>query len=188
MGIIDNEYSEIRNRIFSLLDESGISQKEFAEILQVSPTTITDWKKGKSNSFLRKLEAVSKVLHTTPTWLFSGAGPKHLSDDTCEELIRQKQAKYQEYELELKEHREEPLDLVAESLRNFLIRSGFTESDFERIGCGQAPSAEKAEILARIFGITTPDLATKFASLSSDSQKEVLAFIEFKLSQEKDKE
>ena len=51
MEELDKEYEVIKNRIFALLDEKGISQKEFAKMLGVSSQTVTDWKKGKSRSY-----------------------------------------------------------------------------------------------------------------------------------------
>lgn len=64
--------NEILDRIFALLKERGVSQKEFAEMLQVRPQTITDWRKGKSNSFMKKLGRIAAALNTTAIWLFSG--------------------------------------------------------------------------------------------------------------------
>lgn len=40
---------KVLERIFNLLAESNISQKEFALMLHMSPQTISDWKKRYSN-------------------------------------------------------------------------------------------------------------------------------------------
>lgn len=76
-----NEYDAIRDRIFQLLDEQKISQKEFAKMIQVSPQTITDWKKGKSQSFASIIGRIAEALGTTPVWLFVGTGDKRVSWD-----------------------------------------------------------------------------------------------------------
>lgn len=76
-----NEYDAMRDRIFQLLDEQKISQKEFAKMIQVSPQTITDWKKRKSQSFASMTGRIAEVLSTTPIWLFSGTGNKKVSWD-----------------------------------------------------------------------------------------------------------
>ncbi|MGO5022067.1 helix-turn-helix domain-containing protein [Lawsonibacter sp. LCP25S3_G6] len=76
-----NEYIAIRNRIFQLLDEQKISQKEFAKMIRVSPQTITDWKKGKSQSFSSMLGTIAKALGTSPVWIFAGTGDKEVSWD-----------------------------------------------------------------------------------------------------------
>lgn len=75
-----NSHDDIRDRIFELLKESNISQKDFADMLNISSQTVTDWKKGKSNSFSGKLGPISDILHTTPIWLFSGEGEKYVLD------------------------------------------------------------------------------------------------------------
>lgn len=82
-------YDEVRNRIFDLLGERGMSQKDLANKLNVSSQTITDWKKGKSNSFLRNLEQIACALQTTHSWLFSGLGEKDFSDEQRRELEKQ---------------------------------------------------------------------------------------------------
>ena len=76
-----NEYIAIRNRIFQLLHEQKISQKEFAKMIRVSPQTITDWKKGKSQSFSSMLGTIAKALGTSPVWIFAGTGDKEVSWD-----------------------------------------------------------------------------------------------------------
>lgn len=75
---LDMEYDSIRDRIFVLLKERKLTQKELAEKLNVSPQTITDWKKKKSNSFMGMLGKLSHSLQTTPTWLYSGTGQKYM--------------------------------------------------------------------------------------------------------------
>lgn len=82
-------YDETRKRIFDLLDERGMSQKDLANKLNVSSQTITDWKKGKSNSFLRDLNQIACALQTTHNWLFSGLGEKDFSDEQRKELEKQ---------------------------------------------------------------------------------------------------
>lgn len=81
MVISDNAsaYDAARDRLFSLLKEKGLSQKDFAEMLQISPQTVTDWKKGKSRSFTLQIGQICNLLETTPTWILFGAGRKYIS-------------------------------------------------------------------------------------------------------------
>ena len=51
----DMSYDSVRERIFVLLKEQKLTQKELAERLEISPQTVTDWKKKKSNSFMEML-------------------------------------------------------------------------------------------------------------------------------------
>lgn len=73
---LDNKYDAFCGRLFSLLKEKQITQKEFAKKLDVSPQTVTDWKKGKSHSFLDYTEAIVKILGTTSDWLLLGHDPR----------------------------------------------------------------------------------------------------------------
>ena len=75
----DMEYDSMRDRIFVLLKEQKLTQKELAEKLNVSPQTITDWKKKKSNSFMGMLGKLSSALQTTPAWLYAGTGQKYMT-------------------------------------------------------------------------------------------------------------
>lgn len=83
------EYDAVRKRIFELLRENKITQKEFAEKLQLPPQTITDWKKGKSNSFSGQYGRIAPILHTTTGWLAFGIGRKYIPDESREEILQQ---------------------------------------------------------------------------------------------------
>lgn len=80
----EEEWNAIRDRIFQLLESEPISQKEFAKIVEVSPQTITDWKKGKSRSYMQKLPIIAYALRSTTEWLFLGRGPKSQLEKTRE--------------------------------------------------------------------------------------------------------
>lgn len=84
-----NSEKEISERIFSLLKEQKVTQKEFAEMLGLSPQAISDWKKGINTSFTKYLNLISEVLHTTPRWLFTGDGIKYVPDEHRLEILNQ---------------------------------------------------------------------------------------------------
>lgn len=79
----------ISERIFMLLKEQKITQKEFAGMLGLSPQAISDWKKGINTSFTKYLDLISEVLHTTPRWLFSGDGIKYVPDEHRLKILNQ---------------------------------------------------------------------------------------------------
>lgn len=81
-----NYYDETRGRIFQLLKKRGISQKELAKELSINPQTVTDWKKGNSNSFAGMLDKLSSALKTTPVWLAFGTGDMDMSDEERERI------------------------------------------------------------------------------------------------------
>ena len=62
----------ISERIFELLTEKGISQKEFAERTGISQSTISDWKRKKTNPASDKIMLICDVLNITPYELLSG--------------------------------------------------------------------------------------------------------------------
>lgn len=62
----------IRDRIFSKLEEYDMTQKEFSEKTGISQTTVSDWKKKKTNPTAEKIMIICKVLNVTPEWLLSG--------------------------------------------------------------------------------------------------------------------
>ena len=62
----------ISERIFKLLKEKGMSQKEFSERTGISPSTISDWKRKKTNPASDKIMLICDVLNITPYELLSG--------------------------------------------------------------------------------------------------------------------
>lgn len=61
----------ISERIFQRLKELGISQKEFADATGITPSTISDWKRKKTNPASDKLMVICKALQLTPNELLS---------------------------------------------------------------------------------------------------------------------
>ena len=62
----------IRDRIFQKITELDITQKEFAVRTGIPETTVSDWKKKKTNPTAEKILIICKVLNVTPEWLLSG--------------------------------------------------------------------------------------------------------------------
>ncbi len=62
----------ISERIFEMLTEKGISQKEFSEQTGISQSTISDWKRKKTNPASDKIMLICDVLNITPYELLSG--------------------------------------------------------------------------------------------------------------------
>ena len=62
----------IRDRIFDKLTEMNMTQKEFSKRTGIPETTISDWKKKKTNPTAEKILIICKVLNVTPEWLLSG--------------------------------------------------------------------------------------------------------------------
>ena len=64
---------DTRARIFELLDKQGMEQKTFAEAVGTKETTVSDWRRGKSNSYNRYLVKIAQVLGTTTADLLGEA-------------------------------------------------------------------------------------------------------------------
>lgn len=148
MGKNANEYAAIRNRIFQLLDEQKISQKEFANMIHVSPQTITDWKKGKSQSFASILEPIAKALSTTPVWLFTGTGDKQVSWD---EIERKDNEHAQLMYVRTQQHSKEVKQEFVAAFQQAMKKNGWTASDFDPLAL-KSIAAECNVSVSELFG------------------------------------
>ncbi len=62
----------VRDRIFAKLDEMNMTQKEFSKRTGIPETTVSDWRKKRTNPMAEKIMIICKVLDVTPEWLLSG--------------------------------------------------------------------------------------------------------------------
>ena len=65
----------ISERIFERITQLSISHKEFAEKAGIQQSTISEWKKNKTNPSSDKILAICKALDVSPEWLLSGVDP-----------------------------------------------------------------------------------------------------------------
>lgn len=63
---------DARDRIFELLDAQKIEQKSFAAKVGVSEVIVTNWRKGRSQSYKSHIVQIAKVLGTTSEYLLTG--------------------------------------------------------------------------------------------------------------------
>lgn len=68
----ESEEMYIRDRIFHKLEELNMTQKEFSEKTGIPQSTISDWRKKRTNPTAEKIMIICKVLDVTPQWLLSG--------------------------------------------------------------------------------------------------------------------
>ena len=66
----------IRDRIFLKLEELSMTQKEFSERTGIPQSTISDWRKKRTNPTAEKIMIICKVLDVTMEWLLSGVEPQ----------------------------------------------------------------------------------------------------------------
>ena len=67
---------DIAGKIFELLDQKRIEQKEFAEQLGLSPARVSEWRKRTSKSYLKYLPQIAEVLNTSVEYLLTGEEKK----------------------------------------------------------------------------------------------------------------
>ena len=61
----------ISEKIFSLLEARGMSQKVFSERTGIAQSTISDWKRKKTDPVSEKILIICEVLNVTPYELLS---------------------------------------------------------------------------------------------------------------------
>lgn len=74
----------ISGRIFELLNARNMSQKEFAQKTGIAESSISDWKRKKTNPSSDKILIICEVLGVTPYELLSGA--EHIGRRSRENL------------------------------------------------------------------------------------------------------
>ena len=62
----------IRDRIFDRMEELNMTQKEFSERTGIPQSTVSDWRKKRTNPTAEKILIICNVLDVTPEWLLSG--------------------------------------------------------------------------------------------------------------------
>ena len=67
------EMKTISDKIFELLKEKGMRQKEFAQRTGIAESSISDWKKKRTNPVSEKILIMCEVLDVTQYELLSGA-------------------------------------------------------------------------------------------------------------------
>lgn len=61
--------NKVLERIFNLLSEKKISQKTFAEAIGEAPQTVSDWKKGRNNSYKNHIDKIASFLDVSVDYL-----------------------------------------------------------------------------------------------------------------------
>ena len=65
----------ISERVFDRLRQLSMTQKEFARRTGIMESTISEWKKNKTNPSSDKILAICRALEVSPEWLLSGVDP-----------------------------------------------------------------------------------------------------------------
>ena len=84
----------ISERIFDLLQKRGMSQKEFAELTGIAQSSISDWKRKKTNPVSEKILIICKVLDVTPYELLDGTDGVGNRSNPSDFLLIDKNSEY----------------------------------------------------------------------------------------------
>lgn len=102
------------DKILSLLTEKGIQQKTFAENIGVTKHTITDWKNGRSKSYMKYIDKIADFFDVSTDYLlektddksplpkeainiFDNVDMNAFSRQLYEQLTKEERKKVQEY-------------------------------------------------------------------------------------------
>ena len=87
----------VGQKIFELLKQKGMTQKEFSQRTGIATTTISDWRKKNTNPGSDKILLICAALEVTPEYLLSGVSEDSgrgrrreyvvIPDDTEERLL-----------------------------------------------------------------------------------------------------
>jgi len=86
----------ISENIFELLKKRDMSQKTFSELTGIAPSTISDWKRKKTNPVSEKILIICEVLNVTPYELLGGTDGQGLRSRPSEMIMIDKNSEHGE--------------------------------------------------------------------------------------------
>ena len=84
----------ISERIFELLEQRGMSQKEFSEKTGIAQSSISDWKRKKTNPVSEKILIICNVLDVTPYELLGGTDGVGSRSNPSDMILIDKNSEY----------------------------------------------------------------------------------------------
>ena len=96
----------ISERIFELLEERGMSQKEFSEKTGIAQSSISDWKRKKTNPVSEKILIICEVLNVKPYELLGGTDGTGSRSNPSDIIIVKKDSDEGQMLMEFQEMRE----------------------------------------------------------------------------------
>ena len=101
---------EVLTKILTLLDEKHIQQKELSDYLGLSKNTMTGWKNGNNNSYMKHLPKIAEFFGVSVDYLLGKETPTTENNFTY--------ALYNELAHDLSEEQIQQLKQFADFLRN----------------------------------------------------------------------
>ncbi len=73
---------DLKSRILDLMNDRGLSQKEFSEALGISPSSLSSIFNDRTKPTTKHIEAIMSTFpNISPSWLLSGKGEMYLPAD-----------------------------------------------------------------------------------------------------------
>ncbi len=82
----------ISEKIFELIKERGMTQKEFALRTGISQSSISDWKRKKTNPVSEKILIICETLNVTPYELLGGTDGEGKRSNRAEVILVDKES------------------------------------------------------------------------------------------------
>ncbi len=73
------------DKIFSVLEEKNYSQQFLADALGIDKSTLSAWKSGKTKSYIKYIDKISKLLDVSKDWLLGKSDVREVSN--CQKMI-----------------------------------------------------------------------------------------------------
>lgn len=67
---------DIVDRIFELADKKYPEQRDFAQALHIQPPRVSEWRRRKSESYMKRIPQIAEVLETSVEYLLTGEEKK----------------------------------------------------------------------------------------------------------------
>ena len=84
----------ISERIFDLLEQRGMSQKEFSRKTGIAQSSISDWKRKKTNPVSEKILIICEVLNVTPYELLGGTEGQGQRSAPSQVIVIEKESEF----------------------------------------------------------------------------------------------
>ena len=72
---------DIVDRIFELADKKYPEQRDFAQALHIQPPRVSEWRRRKSESYMKRIPQIAEVLETSVEYLLTGEEKKPAGQD-----------------------------------------------------------------------------------------------------------
>lgn len=81
------------HKILDLMWEKGISEAHLCKAAGINKSAVTDWKKGKTKSYLKHISKIAEVLNVSEDYLLGCTDSPKTTDDDLIKLLEENKGK-----------------------------------------------------------------------------------------------